>query len=181
MNYHGALEVMEYLIGLGHRRIGFISGAQDVGSAVRRLKGYQDALANAGVELDEELIVPGDFTQKTAHKCARQLLTLSNPPTAIFAVNDQSAIGTFQAAEELGIRIPSDLSVVGFDNISEAKYLGLTTVDQFLADMGYVAVQMLIKLINGEPLELEIHKMQTKLVERTSCQKLIRIPGDIPG
>lgn len=175
MNYHGALEVMEYLIGLGHRRIGFISGAQDVGSAVRRLKGYQDALANAGVELDEELITPGDFTQKTAYKYARQLLTLSNPPTAIFAVNDQSAIGAFQAAEELGIHIPSDLSVVGFDNISEAKYLGLTTVDQFLADMGYVAVQMLIKLINGESLELEIQKMQTKLVERTSCQKLIRM------
>ena len=173
MNYHGSLEVMEYLIGLGHRRIGFISGRQEAGTAERRLKGYRDALTNAGIELDEELITPGDFTQKTAYKYARQLLTLSNPPTAIFAANDQSAIGAFQAAQELCIRIPTDLSVVGFDNISEAKHLGLTTVDQFLADMGYVAVQMLIKLINGEPLELEIHKMQTKLVKRTSCQKLI--------
>jgi LacI family transcriptional regulator len=173
-NYHGSLEIMEYLIGLGHRRIGFISGRQDVGSAGRRLKGYQDALANAGIELDEELITPGDFTQKIGYKYAHQLLALSNPPTAIFAANDQSAIGVFEAAEELGIRIPTDLSVVGFDNISEAKYLGLTTVDQFLADMGYVAVQMLIKLINSESLELEVHKMQTKLVERTSCQKLVQ-------
>ena len=173
-NYHGSLEVMEYLIGRGHRRIGFISGRQDVGSAGRRLKGYRDALANAGIELDEELITPGDFTQKIGYKYARQLLKLSNPPTAIFAANDQSAIGVFEAAEELGIRIPDDLSVVGFDNISEAKYLGLTTVDQFLADMGYVAVQMLIKLIGGELLELETYKMQTKLVERNSCQKLIQ-------
>jgi LacI family transcriptional regulator len=180
-NYHGALEIMEHLIGLGHRRIGFISGRQEIGSTGRRLKGYQDALANAGIELDEELIVPGDFTQKVARKCARQLLALNNPPTAIFASNDQSAIGVFEAAEELGLHVPSDLSVVGFDNISEAKYLGLTTVDQFLSDMGYVAVQMLIKLINGETLELEIHKMQTKLVERTSCQKLIPMPIAIPG
>lgn len=174
MNYHGALEVMQYLIGLGHRRIGFISGRQEIGSAGRRLKGYQDALVNAGIELDEKLVAPGDFTQKTGRKCTHQLLSLDNPPTAIFAANDQSAFGVFEVAEELGLRIPSDLSVVGFDNISEAKYLGLTTVDQFLAEMGYVAVQMLIKLINGEALELEIHKMPTKLVERTSCQKLIR-------
>jgi LacI family transcriptional regulator len=181
MNYHGALDVMQYLIGLGHRRIGFIGGRQEVGSAERRLKGYRDALLNAGIELDEKLITFGDFTQKTARKCTRQLLDLENPPTAIFAANDQSAIGVFEVAEELGVPIPADLSVVGFDNISEAKHLGLTTVDQFLADMGYVAVQMLIKLIDGESLELEIHKMQTKLVERTSCQKLIRMPSNIPG
>lgn len=174
MNYHGALEVMEYFLELGHRRIGFISGRHGIGSSQRRLEGYQDALMNAGIELDAELIANGDFTQKTAYKCARQLLALENPPTAIFAANDQSAIGVYQAAEELGISIPADLSVIGFDNISEAKYLGLTTVDQFLSEMGYVAVQMLIKLINGELLELEIHKMQTKLVKRTSCQKLIQ-------
>ena len=166
--------MMAVLIGLGHRRIGFISGRPDAGTAERRLKGYQDALANAGIELDEELIAPGDFTQKTAYKCARQLLTLSSPPTAIFAANDQSAIGVYQVAEELGLHIPADLSVVGFDNISEAKHLGLTTVDQFLFDMGYAAVQMLIKLINGESLEFEIHKMPTKLVVRNSCQKLLQ-------
>lgn len=179
MNYQGALDIMQYLIGLGHRRIGFIGGRKEIGSAERRLKGYRDALLNAGIELAEELVVPGDFTQKTGRKCTRQLLALDNPPTAIFAANDQSAFGVFDAAEELGVRIPDDLSVVGFDNISEAKYLGLTTVDQFLSDMGYVAVQMLIKLINGETLELEIHKMPTKLVERTSCQKLIQMPNSV--
>jgi LacI family transcriptional regulator len=180
-NYHGALDVMQYLIGLGHRRIGFISGRPEIGSAGRRLKGYKKALANAGIELDDALIVPGDFTQKTARKSTRQLLALENPPTAIFASNDMAAIGVYEVAEEMGINIPVDLSVVGFDNISEAKYLGLTTVDQFLAEMGYVAVRMLIKLINGESLELEIHKMQTKLIERTSCRKLIETPSLVAG
>ncbi len=173
-NYHGAIDVMEYLIELGHRRIGFICGRPEVGTAQRRLKGYRDALANHGIEVDENLVLAGDFTQKTACKSARQLLTMDNPPTAIFAVNDQSALGVYQVAEELGLHIPSDLSVVGFDNISEAKHLGLTTVDQFLFDMGYIAVQMLIKLINGETLEFEIHKMPTKLVVRSSCEKLIQ-------
>lgn len=172
MNYQGALDVMEYLLGLGHCRIGFISGRPEIASAERRLKGYRDALEKAGIQILAELIKPGDFTQKSGYKCARELLTMENPPTAIFAANDQTAIGVFQAAEELGVKIPSDLSVVGFDNITEAQYLGLTTVDQLLADMGYVAIHMLIKLINKEPLEEDVHKMQTRLIVRTSCQKI---------
>lgn len=171
-NYRGAIEAMEYLLRLGHRRIAYINGRPEIASAGIRLQGYRDALLNAGVDLDESLILPGDFSTATGHKRALQLLSLDNPPSAIFAANDQSAIGVFQAADELGVRIPDDLSVVGFDNISEAKYLGLTTVDQFLADMGYVAIQMLIKLINNEPLDEQIYKMTTKLVERSSCQTL---------
>lgn len=174
MNYHGALEAMEHLFQLGHQRIGFISGREGNVSGQRRFQGYKDALKNAGIEFDSSLVVPGDFVQKTAYKSAYQLLSSENRPSAIFAANDQSAIGVYQAAEELGLRIPDELSVIGFDNISEAKYLGLTSVDQFLADMGYVAVQMLIKLIEGERLELDVHKMQTKLVVRTSCQKLVQ-------
>lgn len=171
-NYHGAKEAMEYLLHLGHRRIGFINGRPETASASRRFMGYQDALREAGIELDETLVVSGDFTTQTGHESALQLLSLENPPTAIFAANDQSAIGVFQAADELGIRIPVDLSVVGFDNISEAKYLGLTTVDQFLAEMGYVAIQMLIRLIGNDHLGEQIHKMQTKLVIRSSCQAI---------
>jgi LacI family transcriptional regulator len=171
-NYQGAVAAMEYLLNLGHRRIGFICGRPKIASAKQRLKGYRDMLLSAGVEIDDDLIVPGDFAQNVAYKSARHLCALNNPPTAIFAANDQSAIGVFQAANELAIRIPDDLSVVGFDNISEAKYMGLTTIDQSLEKMGYIAIQMLIKLINGELLEEEIHKMQTKLIVRTSCQRL---------
>jgi LacI family transcriptional regulator len=173
-NYRGALDATNYLLSLGHVRIGFICGRPEIGSAILRLNGYQDALKNTGIILDDAMIVPGDFSTQTGQKSALQLLSLDDPPTAIFAANDQSAIGVFQAAEKLGLRIPEDLSVVGFDNISEAKYLGLTTIDQFLADMGYVAIQMLIKLINNEPIDEQIHTMQTKLVERNSCQEMTK-------
>ena len=81
------------------------------------------------------------------------------------------AMGVYQVAEEMGLRIPDDLSLVGFDNISESKYLGLTTVDQFISEQGYGAMQMLIKIINEVPLEKQTLKIQTQLVVRTSCGK----------
>jgi LacI family transcriptional regulator len=173
-NKEGAMEAMNYLIGLGHRRIGFISGRFDLVSADRRLRGYQDSLTQAGIPLDPELIVQGDFTASAALKCARQLLNLPNPPTAIFAANDQSALGTYQAAQEMDLSIPKDLSIVGFDNIPEAAQAepGLTTIDQSIQEMGKIAVQMLIKLIEGESLENKTIKTSTSLVIRNSCQAI---------
>jgi LacI family transcriptional regulator len=171
-NYQGAFDATNYLINLGHQRISFIEGRPEIASAGRRLKGYKDALKHAGLKIDETLIVPGDFSTKTGYERAVQLLELPSPPTAIFASNDQSAIGVLQAAGDMGLRIPDDISVIGFDNITEANYLGLTTVDQFLSQMGFIATQMLFKLINGEVLEDQVHKMQTKLVERSSCLTL---------
>ena len=171
-NYQGATDAMNYLLELGHKRIGFISGRAELESSNRRLNGYRDALEGAGIAMDEQLVASGDYTTETGAKCARQLLSLEKPPTAIFASNDQTAMGVYQVAEEMGLRIPEDLSVVGFDNIMESKYMGLTTVDQFIFEMGLVATQMLIKLINGERLEAQTYKMQTQLVIRSSCQPL---------
>jgi LacI family transcriptional regulator len=173
-NKEGAMEAMNYLIELGHRRIGFISGRFDLMSADRRLRGYRESLAHAGIPIDPDLIVQGDFTAGAGLKCARQLLSLPNPPTAIFAANDQSALGTYQAAQEVGLSIPSDLSIIGFDNIPEAAQSepGLTTVDQSIQEMGKIAVQMLIKLIQGESLENKTIKTSTSLVIRSSCQAL---------
>jgi LacI family transcriptional regulator len=171
-NYQGALEAMQYLLGLGHKRIAYICGRPEIGSAVRRLKGYRDALFHAGIELDEDLIVPGDFSTETGYQQTVELLSLDNPPTAVFASNDQTAIGVFQAADELNVDIPNDLSVIGFDNITEAKYIDLTTIDQGLSQMGYIATQMLIKLINNEPLDVQVYKLPTKLIERNSCRAI---------
>lgn len=171
-NFKGAKKAMEYLVGLGHRRIGFITGRDDSRSAARRKEGYCAALKKAGIPVDDSLIAKGDYTTKTGAIAARQLLTLPNPPTAIFTANDQSAIGVYQAAEQLGLSIPEDVSVVGFDNISEAQYIGLTTVDQFLSEMGYTAVHMLISLINHKPLEFQVHKMPAELVTRKSCRRI---------
>ena len=172
-NYQGAMEAMDYLLGLGHQRIGFISGRVELESSNRRLKGYRDALEKAGIPSDEKLIASGDYTTETGVACARDLLALDHPPTAIFASNDQSAMGVYQAAQEMGLRIPEDLSVIGFDNIMESKYMGLTTVDQFISEMGFVATQMLIKLINGDLLDSQTYKMQTQLIIRNSCQVIV--------
>ena len=174
-NYQGSIEAMEYLLGLGHKRIGYISGRAELESSNRRLLGYRAALEKAGIPIDEKLIASGDYTTETGVSCTRELLALENPPTAIFASNDQMAIGVFQVAEELGIRIPEDLSVIGFDNITESKYMDLTTVDQFISEMGYVATQMLIKIINGIPLDDQTYRMQTRLVIRNSCREVIDV------
>jgi DNA-binding LacI/PurR family transcriptional regulator len=106
---------------------------------------------------------------------ARQLLSLQNPPTAIFAANDESALGAYQAAHEAGLSIPADVSIIGFDNIPEAEKAnpGLTTIDQSIQEMGRIATQMLVKLIEGEPLENYVMKTSTRLVIRESC----RAPG----
>ncbi len=170
-NYQGALEAMEYLIGLGHRRIGYIGGRVELESANRRLMGYRDALEKAGITIDEVLITSGDFTTETGIQSGRDLLMLKDRPTAIFASNDQMAMGVYQVADEMGLRIPDDFSLVGFDNIPESKYLGLTTVDQFISEMGYAATQMLIKIINDLPLEDQTYKVQTQLIVRSSCRE----------
>lgn len=173
-NRDGALSVMEYLTGLGHHRIGFIGGRPDLQSAVRRLQGYKDGLRQANISLDAELIQIGDYSRKTGFACAQRLLNLSEPPTAIFAANDQSAIGVIEAAHGAWLRIPDDLSVVGFDNIPEAAFMNpaLTTVDQSIDKMGYVATEMLIRLIQGESLDSHLYKMLTQLIVRDSCQAL---------
>ncbi len=171
-NRVGAISAMEYLLGLGHRRIGHITGRKDLQSAIRRLQGYEDALNQAGIPLEPGLIQQGDFSTETAMLCARNLLTMENPPTAIFAANDQSAIGVIRVARELGLRVPEDISVIGFDNIPEAEHLNLTTVDQFINEMGFVATKMLIRLIHGEELDTQLYKMPTQLIIRGSCRAL---------
>lgn len=171
-NYHGALGATEYLIELGHRRIGHIGGRPDLLSAVRRQEGFEHALEAAQIPLLPDLIMPGDYSVETGREQATKLLSLDNPPTAIFAANDQSAKGVLQAAQALGMRVPDDLSVVGYDNIPDAAYLGLTTVDQHVNQMGYVGTQMLFQLISGEELEAPIHKINSKLIVRGSCRAL---------
>jgi len=170
-NREGALAAVEYLISLGHRRIGFISGRSELQSAVRRLQGYKDGLARAGIPLDPDLIQTGDYTRQTGFTCAQRLLNLSNPPTAIFASNDQSATGAIKAIYEAGLSVPDDVSVVGFDNVPEVAYThpGLTTVDQSIDKMGYIATEILISLIEGDSPESDLYKVPTRLIVRDSC------------
>ncbi len=176
-NREGALSAVDYLIGLGHRRIGHISGRQELISSIQRLQGYKEALAAAGIPVDENLIEIGDFSTPTAIPCARRLLSLPDRPTAIFAANDMTAIAVYQVAAELGLRIPQDLSVVGFDNLRESAFIQppLTTVDQSVEKMGAMAMEIVVKLVERQSLPASpadvphLVKVPTELVIRGSC------------
>lgn len=173
-NYQGARDVVAYLVGLGHRRIAHIAGIMALISAVQRLNGYKDGLAASGITVDEDLIQVGDYTTVTAKECALRLLALPQPPTAIFAANDMSAMGVYQAAEQMGVRIPQDLSVVGFDNVRDAQFMepSLTTIDQQIFNMGMRATRIMVNLLKGENPEKKQHVFPTQLVERNSCRAL---------
>jgi LacI family transcriptional regulator len=175
-NQEGAFAAMNYLTGLCHRRIGYITGRMELTSSNQRLQGYKDGLAAAGIPLNEDLIEIGDYTSETARICVHKLLSLPDRPTAIFAANDMSAMGIYRAAREFGLKIPGDLSVVGFDNLREAAGLNppLTTINQSVEKMGTMATEMLVKLMEGEPLpanpeEGNLYKFPTQLVIRDSC------------
>ncbi|MFZ4848281.1 MAG: LacI family DNA-binding transcriptional regulator [Caldilinea sp.] len=173
-NYQGALDAMAYLVSLGHSRIGCITGRLDLQSARRRLDGYRDGLAHWGIEADPALVATGDYSRSLGAECARRLLALSAPPTAILAASDETAFGVYDVAAELGVRIPADLSVVGFDNTLESASVSppLTTVDQAIESMGRLAAEIVLKLIQGHPWESQLQRVPTQLVIRQSCRAL---------
>lgn len=169
-NLSGAVLAVRHLIELGHRRIAMLSGRPDLQSAQLREQGYRRAMKAAGLSVDENLIQPGGFNHDVSIPAARGLLTAADRPTAVFAGNDLSAIATIEVAAELGLRIPQDLSVVGFDNIPESAvcFPPLTTVDQPIRIMGQRAVDLLIRLIRGEPTDCTHVTLPTDLVIRQS-------------
>jgi LacI family transcriptional regulator len=169
----GAIAATEYLLRLGHRRIGFLGGRPDLDSARLREQGFRSAMAAAGVPVHPELMRVGGYRPETAELPARELLTLAERPTAIFAGNDLTAIQTMEVARSLGLRIPEDLSVIGFDNVPESALANppLTTIQQPIQQMGAEAVRMLIDLINGTERAPHL-RLPTSLVERSSCRAL---------
>jgi LacI family transcriptional regulator len=170
-NLKGARLATEYLIGLGHRRIAFLAGRQDLESSRLREQGYRDALTAAGIPVDPALIQGGEFKPDLSARAAGRLLSLDPRPTAVFAANDLSALATVREANSRGLIVPDDLSVVGFDNIPESALNSppLTTVDQFVQRMGFEAVRMLIGLVRGETTDPAKITLPTELVIRASC------------
>ena len=166
----GATQATRHLLDLGHRRIGVITGPEGGMASEERLRGHQAALAAAGVLPEACLVMRSNFRVDGGYKAARRLLGLPAPPTAIFTFNDSMAIGTLQAARERGLRIPEDLSVVGFDDTVEAVIAvpALTTVRQPLAEMGRMAVVLLLQLLEKRRLEPLRVQLATRLVIRDS-------------
>jgi len=172
-NMTGARSAVQHLLDLGHRRIALIGGRADLESARLREVGYRAALQSAGIEPDPSLILTGDYRRATAIAPALELLGLPDRPTAVFAANDLSALGVMEAARSLGLDVPRDLSVVGFDNIPESALSNppLTTVSQPLQQMGATAIEMLVDLIQGRPAEVTHVRMPTQLVVRGSTRR----------
>jgi LacI family transcriptional regulator len=184
-NLGGARLATDHLLGLGHRRIGFLGRPpRDLESAHQREDGYRASLAAAGVPFDPALVRAGGYGATDLQDAARALLELPDPPTAIFAANDVSAIATVDVALTLGLDVPRDLSVVGFDNIPESALCrpALTTVEQPLQLMGQRAVEMLLALLEGDRLAHPQLRLPTRLVERDStAAPALPAPGDRAG
>jgi len=169
-NWAGGLSATEHLIGLGHRRIGFIAGPRRLLCSRARLDGYRAGLEAADIRYTEELHCQGDFYHESGYEGGRALLSLPQPPTAIFAASDQMACGVYEAVRRRGLRIPEDISVVGFDDLPEARWASppLTTVRQPLAEMGLLAARTVLRLARGDELESPRVELATELVVRDS-------------
>jgi len=169
-NWQGAYNATEYLIKLGHRRIGFITGSMDLGCANDRLDGYRSALRTHHIPEALELIYEGDFNQPDGYAGASVLLDLASPPTAIFASNDVMAMGVMDAVRNRKMYIPEDISVLGFDNIPQSAMVfpPLTTVQQPLEQMGRVATQMLLDILKNPDKNVGRIELPTELIVRDS-------------
>ncbi|NUW42153.1 LacI family DNA-binding transcriptional regulator [Nonomuraea rhodomycinica] len=169
-NWNGGLTATRHLLGLGHRRIAVITGPAHMLSGRARLDGYRAALDTAGVPIDPDLVCHGDYRIEDGLTHTRRLLRLPDPPTAVFTCNDGQAVGVYHAAYELGLRIPDDLSVVGFDDMPPTRWSvpPLTTIRQPLAEMAAAAADMLVTLARGEPLARDRVEFATELVVRGS-------------
>ncbi|MTW11098.1 LacI family DNA-binding transcriptional regulator [Pseudoduganella eburnea] len=152
-NVNGAHDAVSHLVELGHRRIGFIRGNAYTGQSDLREQGYVKALSDAGIELDPALVYQGNFSEQSGMDGGHHLLSLAEPPTAIFAASDAMAQGAMTAIREKGLRIPEDISVIGFDDIPSAAMTRppLTTLRHPFDAMAHATVQELVRRIKGEP------------------------------
>ena len=169
-NWHGGLAATRHLIELGHRRIAVMGGPSRMMCSRARIDGYRAALETAGLPVDPGLVREGNFHHETGYSLGLELLRLPDRPTAIFTGNDLQALGLYEAARELGLRIPQELSVVGFDDLPIARWIGppLTTVRQPLTEMAEAAARLVIDLSKGaRPAALRAD-LATRLVERSS-------------
>ncbi len=143
----------EYLASLGHTKIAFITGNRDHKALEKRFEGYQDGLKNAGLKFRRNLVIEGDNSFSSGEDCAKKLLRRKDPPTAIFAANDDMATGVIRVAHQMEIKIPEDLSISGYDDIPLAQqiYPSLTTIRQPVRSMAETAVQLLMDQVRSRP------------------------------
>jgi LacI family transcriptional regulator len=169
-NFAGGMTVTQHLLGLGHRRIAYIGGPPTSGCNQARLHGYRAALESAGIPADPALVTNDNFTYEAGLRAGAQLLDLPVRPTAIVGGSDAVAIGVLEAARRLGLRIPDDLSITGFDDTELATMASppLTVVRQPLREMGRVALRSVLRMASGEALDSHHVELATELVVRST-------------
>ncbi len=169
-NVAGAKTAVQYLLELGHTRIGYISDYPEnpfnFSPTNDRHTGYCQALQEAGVPYDPDYYRECELDREEARQLACELMTLPEPPTAIFAYSDTQAIGVLQAAQDCGLSVPADLSVVGYDDIETAEYLHLTTVRQCLYESGVKGAELLLEIMDAPLLEPVEIKLPTEIIVR---------------
>jgi LacI family transcriptional regulator len=169
-NFSGGLAATRHLLSLGHRRVAYLGGPAMAVCNQARMHGYRAAMEAEGARVPDAYVRPGEFTYETGLLGASVLLDLEEPPTAIFTGNDEIALGVIEAARARGLRIPEDLSVVGFDDTDIARMASppLTTVRQPLREMGVAALRTALRLVNGDKVESHHIELATELVVRAS-------------
>ena len=167
----GGFTATSYLIRKGHRRIGLINGEPWMDATTDRLAGYRQALASADIAFDPDLVLDGDWLPESGYAGLKMLMALKNPPTAIFCGNDWMGAGALEAARELGIRVPEDLSLIGYDDQVIAGYTRppLSTVLLPNYEMGRKAVEVLVdRVVHGKPAPARLIKIDGQVIERAS-------------
>lgn len=175
-NRGAARQMTRHLIQLGHRKIGLISGLKgDPNTDVARHGGFREALEEASIAENPKWIFSGDHTLSSGYRAAEKMLTMEERPTAIFATSDSMAIGALRAAEDLGLHVPGQLSIAGFDGLEIGSYTvpALTTIDQPRREMGRQGVRLLIERINRSDRPLEEKQLAFELVCRASTAKWV--------
>lgn len=174
-NFKGAYIATNYLVGLGYTDIGIITGSDLEGrkDTKERFAGYKQVLRDNSIKINEKYIIEGDFTYQSGYLAMKKFLNLNTVPEAVFACDDQMALGSLSAANECNVKVPEDISIIGFDDIIQTKYSSpkLTTIAQPKIKMGESATQMLISLIEKKEIKEKIKVFPPKLVKRNSCKR----------
>ncbi|PTM59736.1 LacI family DNA-binding transcriptional regulator [Desmospora activa] len=175
-NERGGYDAANYLLNLGHRAIAYISGPVVSYDNQERYKGFLKALSENGLTLPGKWQICGEFTQQGGYHATNMLLSQRPLPSAVFYANDEMAIGGLQAFAESGIKVPEDISIIGYDDILLSQYTTppLTTIHQPKYQMGSLAAHLILQVLNGEELEQQSYTLQTQLIERESCRRVER-------